>query len=317
MLWKKIVLYYIMVKEKNSHEGCGSMHNYLRSIGFKNLTRKKDLDILINNIIKNPDKKKITEDAQGNVFAELSKEFGESMGISVCGEYMEDEFQMDYYYPYFIGSGVTTEEKVEVERRSDREAYAGICDEVRIGVTLIFYLQNMIEYLQESRAESVARNIPLNTTLTALSIEGKIILPIHKNESQIKSGETNNQKRNHLIAAARDGDEDAIESLTLEDIDTYSAISKRVMKEDIFSIVDSYFMPFGIESDQYSIMGEILNFYIIENSMTLEKSYVITIESNNLIFDICVNQEDLLGEPAIGRRFKGAIWMQGRINYQI
>lgn len=313
-MWKKNILYYI-IKREVSHEGSDRMHNYLRSIGFKNLVKKKDLDVLIKDIIKNPGNKIITEDAEGNVFAELSKEYGEAIGIAVRGEYIEEKFQMDYYYPYFIGSGITTEEKVEVERHSDREAYAGVCDELRIGVTLIFYLQNVIEYLQE--AGSVAKRIPVNTTLSALSAGGKIVFPIYKNESQIKSGENYNQKRSHLIAAARDGDEEAIESLTLEDIDTYSMISKRVMKEDILSIVDTYFMPYGIESDQYSIMGEILNFYTVENDITSEKSYVMTVESNNLVFDVCINQEDLLGEPAIGRRFKGTIWMQGRINYHI
>lgn len=290
------------------------MHNYLRSIGFKNLVKKKDLDILINDIVKNPDKKIITEDSQGNVFAELSKEYGEYIGIAVRGEYVEDEFQIDYYYPYFIGSGISTEEKVEVERHSDRESYAGICDEIRIGITLIFYLQNVIEYLQETNG--IGRKIPVNTTLSALSISGKIVFPIYKNESQIKNGKNYNQKRSHLIAAARDGDEEAIENLTLEDIDTYTMISKRVMKEDILSIVDTYFMPYGIESDQYSIMGEILSIDTIENSMTLEKSYIMTVESNHLIFDVCINQEDLLGEPEVGRRFKGIIWMQGHINYQ-
>lgn len=291
------------------------MHNFLKSIGFKNLTKKKDLDILINDIIKNPDKKVITEDAKGNVFAELSKEYGESIGIAVRGEYVEEEFQMDYYYPYFIGSGVSTEEKVEVEKRSDREAYAGVCDEVRLGVTLIFYLQNVIEYLQETG--SITRTNPANTTLSALSASGKIIFPVYKNESQIKSGENYSQKRSHLIAAARDGDEEAIESLTLEDIDTYSMISKRVMKEDILSIVDTYFMPYGIESDQYSIMGEILNYDTIENSVTSEKCYILTVDSNDLVFDVCINEKDLLGEPAVGRRFKGTIWMQGQINYHI
>lgn len=291
------------------------MHNFLKSIGFKNLTKKKDLDILINDIIKNPDKKVITEDAKGNVFAELSKKYGESIGIAVRGEYVEEEFQMDYYYPYFIGSGVSTEEKVEVEKRSDREAYAGVCDEVRLGVTLIFYLQNVIEYLQETG--SITRTNPANTTLSALSASGKIIFPVYKNESQIKSGENYSQKRSHLIAAARDGDEEAIESLTLEDIDTYSMISKRVMKEDILSIVDTYFMPYGIESDQYSIMGEILNYDTIENSVTSEKCYILTVDSNDLVFDVCINEKDLLGEPAVGRRFKGTIWMQGQINYHI
>ena len=38
----------------------------------------------------------------------------------------------------------------------------------------------------------------------------------------------------------------------------YSQVSKRLANEDIFSIVDTYFMPYGIECDLYSIMGEIL-----------------------------------------------------------
>ncbi len=293
------------------------MHNYLRSIGFRNVKQKQEIKSLIDDIIKNPDNKKITEDEDGNVFAELSREFGQFIGIAVRGEYVDDtNFQMDYYYPYFVGSGVSTEEKVEIEKRSDREAYAGICDEMRIGVTLIFYLQNVIEYLQESQSKS-GRRIPVNTTISALSTSGKVILPVYKNESQIKFSEKYNNNRTHLMAAARDGDEEAMESLTLEDIDTYSMISRRVMTEDIFSIVDTYFMPYGIESDQYSIMGEILDFYTVENKQTAEKCYILTLNSNHLIFDVCINQEDLLGEPAPGRRFKGVIWMQGQINYNI
>lgn len=293
------------------------MHSYLRSIGFRNIKTRQDIKKLIDDIIENPDAKKITEDEHGNVFAELSREFGQYIGIAVRGEYVDDShFQMDYYYPYFIGSGVSTEERVEIERHSDREAYAGICDEMRIGVTLIFYLQNVIEYLQESRTKS-GKRIPINTTISALSTSGKIILPIYKNESQIKDSEKYNSNRSHLMAAARNGDEDAIESLTLEDIDTYSMISRRVMTEDILSIVDTYFMPYGIESDQYSIMGEILDFYTVENKETAEQCYVLTLDSNHLIFDVCINREDLLGEPAPGRRFKGVIWMQGQINYNI
>lgn len=293
------------------------MHNYLRSIGFKNIKKRQDIKSLINDVIENPDNKKITEDEYGNVFAELSREFGQYIGIAVRGEYVDDTtFQMDYYYPYFIGSGVSTEEKVEIEKHFDREAYAGICDEMRIGVTLIFYLQNVVEYLQESRSKS-GRRIPINTTISALSTGGKIILPVYKNEVQIKDSEKYNNKRTHLMAAARDGDEEAMESLTLEDIDTYSMISKRIMTEDILSIVDTYFMPYGIESEQYSIIGEILDFYTVENKQTEEKCYVLTLDSNHLIFDVCVNQEDLLGVPAPGRRFKGVIWMQGQVNYNI
>ncbi len=37
-----------------------------------------------------------------------------------------------------------------IERHADKESFAGACDDLRIGVTLIFYLQNPAEYMTES-----------------------------------------------------------------------------------------------------------------------------------------------------------------------
>ena len=41
-------------------------------------------------------------------------------------------------------------------------------------------------------------------------------------------------------------------------MDTYTAISRRIVSEDVLSIVESSFMPCGVECDQYSVIGEIL-----------------------------------------------------------
>lgn len=290
------------------------MHSFLRAIGFHDMN-KKEVDQLINEIIAHPDKMEITTDSKNNDFAIMQKTFGESIGIYVCGEYLEDEtFQAEYYFPYFSGRGITTQENVDVEKHADKESYAGICDEIKLGVTLIFYLQNISEYLSEKKIRN--KTYGLSTTLSALSLGGKILLPINKDEKQMRNNEKNSQNRNHLIAAAREGDEDAIENLTLEDIDMYSMLSKRIIREDILSIVDTYFMPYGIESDQYSVLGEIIDCHTITNTITNLPVYVMTIDCNDLIFDICIQAEDLLGEPVVGRRFKGNIWMQGRLNYQ-
>ena len=62
-----------------------------------------------------------------------------------------------------------------------------------------------------------------------------------------------------LLSAARNGDQEAMESLTLDDIDTYSKVSRRLITEDVFTIVETYFMPYGVECDEYSILGEIIN----------------------------------------------------------
>ena len=81
------------------------------------------------------------------------------------------------------------------------------------------------------------------------------------------------------------------------------------------SIVSTYFMPYGVECDHYNVLGEILEYHLVQNSLTKEWIYVLTLESHDLVFEVCINKDDLLGEPAVGRRFKGVVWMQGEVIY--
>ena len=291
------------------------MHKFLRSIGFSEL-KKDELEQIFEQIINNPTVHKVATDSEGNEFAEISKEFGEFFGISIRGIYKEDDtFELEYYYPYLCGKAISTREPAEVEKHAEKESYAGICDEVRIGVTLIFYLQNVVDYLAVKKSKSYM-SLAEGVVLGALSTEGKILLPVNKSENKVRNTKKEGTDRNHLIAAARDGDEDAIENLTLEDIDTYSLLSRRMTHEDILSIVDSYFMPYGIESDQYSILGEIMDCTLLQNHMTEENVYCLDILCNDINFSVCINQKDLIGEPEVGRRFKGIVWMQGSIKYR-
>ena len=212
------------------------------------------------------------------------------------------------------GKYISSEEDVSIERHAEKESYAGICDDLRVGVSLIFYFQNVIPYLKFKQKKM----IPIKgttLTLSALSCQGSVLMPIIKNEKEKKKIRQVARNRSHLIEAARKGDEEAIENLTLEDMDTYTTISRKIQKEDVFSIVDTYFMPYGVECDQYSILGEIIECEKIQNALTGEHLYVMTINCNELIFDVCINEADLLGEPAEGRRFKGIVWMQGYINF--
>ena len=286
------------------------MHKFLKSIGFSDF-KKKDLEIILNEIIARPQMVKVTKDSEGNEFAELSKEFATNVGITVRGNYLEnDKFEMEYYYPYFYGTSLTTQEEITVEKHSEKESYAGVCEDSNIGVTLIFYLQNIADYLSEKNRRPSGQKM-YGAYLSGLSVDGSILLPIEKFKE--KANKCRYSERSQLVAQAREGNEEAIENLTLEDMDMYSILSRRVMNEDIFSIVSSTFMPYGIESDQYSILGEILDYTIVENSITKEHIYCMKIECNDLIFDICINSKDLIGEPAVGRRFKGNIWIQGSV----
>lgn len=291
------------------------MHKYMRAIGFSKLGDRREEQRLITDIIMNATYRSYTSNGEDTILAEFCEDFAPGMGIAVCGEFDADEkFSYDYFYPYLRGTGISSCEDVSVERHADKESYAGVCDDIKVGVSLIFYLQNIVPYV---KAQTMDMLPVTGTTLTlsGLSISGNIILPIGKDESEKQRIQKASMSRNKLIAAARRGDEDAIESLTLEDMDIYSTISKKILTEDVFSLVDTYFMPYGVECDQYSVMGEILDISLRVNKITHEEIYVMHLCCNDLEFDICINKNDLYGEPQIGRRFKGVIWMQGYINY--
>ncbi|BDF49254.1 hypothetical protein CE91St56_63770 [Lachnospiraceae bacterium] len=272
---------------------------------------------MIKDVIMNADSRNYTtlDGKEDTVLVEFCKDFAENMGIAVCGEFDEnDTFTFYYFYPYLRGTGVSSMEDVSVERHAAKESYAGVCDDIKVGVTLIFYLQNMIPYIKYRNTDKLpVRGTSL--TLSALASQGSIMMPIIKSENQKKKIQQSTMTRNQLIEAARRGDEDAIESLTLEDMDTYTTISRRIQKEDVFSLVDTYFMPYGVECDQYSVLGEISECHVTRNKLTEEELCLMTLNCNELSFDVCINVKDLYGEPKIGRRFKGVVWLQGAVNY--
>lgn len=291
------------------------MHQYLKAVGFDNIRTKNDLREILADVRERFTHQTIVSYKLGEDFCELRKEYGQCIGISLCGELDEnDVFDPDYYFPYFEGSGISTYADIAVERKIEKEQYVGMCEDSKIGISLIFTLQNGIEYMRERQAGFV-KDLTTSVTFSGLALSGMILLPVIKNESQIKSEKEASDNRKMLINAARNGDQSAIETLTLDDIDTYSQVSRRLATEDVFSIVDTYFMPYGVECDLYSIMGEILAVRRRKNVATGVELYQMKLNVNELQFDVCVPVADVMGEPEIGRRFKGTIWLQGYINF--
>ena len=291
------------------------MHKYMRAIGFSEMNDRKQIRRLINGIVIDSDCREYTTNDEDIIVAQFSKDFAENIGIGVCGEFdEEDKFSYEYYCPYLRPTNVTSNEEICLERHACQESYVGICDETRVGVSLIFYVQNMIPYIKlKAGQKNPLKNATLS--LSALSINGTILMPIFKSEKVTANIAKDTQKRNTLIAAARNGDADAMEALALKDMDIYSNISRKMLKEDIYSLVDTFFMPYGVECDHFSIMAEILEYKLVKNFLTEEEIYKMTVSCNDMVFDICINKKDLLGEPEVGRRFKGSIWVQGYINY--
>lgn len=291
------------------------MHKFLRAVGFSKIKNRKEMTQLIVNSVQHPTSRNYASSNDNELIAEFMKDYSEGLGLAVCGEFdEEDKFVYEYYYPYLIPSAVSTEEDISVERHAAQHSYAGICNENRLGVSLVFYLLNMISYMKYENED----NFPIRGTtlsLSALSIKGQILMPIAKTEEEKEVAKKKVNYRNKLINNARKGDETAIESLTLDDMDLYTTLSRKIRKQDVYSLVDTYFMPYGVECDHYSVLGEITQARKTVNSLTNETVHIMRINCNDMEFDLCINDADLLGEPAVGRRFKGNIWMQGYINF--
>ncbi|MBQ3781826.1 MAG: DUF3881 family protein [Lachnospiraceae bacterium] len=293
------------------------MHSYLRAIGFSNVKNRSDFEKILGIVMNQPTEKTTRELGNKIKLAELKKDFMKDIGIGIVGEYDEKGFfYLGHYFPYCRGNFVSATDDVCINKRVDTDAYTGMYDDMRFGVSMIFYLQNIAGFIQNGKMiEGVAKDV--HVSMSALSVDGKIILGLEQSERQLRHSRADSAQRKRLIAEAKQGNQEAIDSLTIEDIDIYAMVSRRVHNEDLYSIVENTFIPYGSESDNYSILATIKEYSEVVNPMTQEELYVMTLECNDMIFNLCMNKKDLLGVPMVGARFKGSIWMQGFVREKI
>lgn len=288
------------------------MHSFLRAVGFGSIKSRSDEEKLISLVIDNATEKQVFRMSEERSIVELTMEVSEDTGVVVRGETdAKGVFHVAHYFPFCRGNTITTEEPLFVNKRVDTDAYTGMCDDYRLGVSLIFYIQNVVDLLKNPIRKKERRKCPVY--LAALASEGKILLPVEKTIKEAEKVKTDLKNRSALIAEAKQGNPEAMQSLTFDDIDQYAVVSRRIRKEDIYSIVETSFIPYGSESDNYSILGYINSVEKQKNSYTKEEFYVLNVECNEMNYNVCIHVDDLLGEPAVGRRFRGNVWMQGKV----
>ena len=242
---------------------------------------------------------------------EIRKDLSPSVGLCIFG-YLENLgiFVREGYFPYIKDTAVSSTAKCSIERHIDSTVYSGMIDDNRLGMSLIFRLSNSFDYL-----DNISTRIK-STVLYGFCADGKILLPIKKTLVEIENSKQRSQDRTLLIEAAKRGDENAIDTLTTDEALLYSTLNDRIQTEDVYSIVDTLFMPYGMENDIYSIVGNILDIKEEENILTNEKILILKVECSDIELRIAIKKEDLQGEPMVGRRFKGNIWLHGKINQE-
>lgn len=293
------------------------MHKYLRAVGFSEFNTKKQIDDFLKENVKPDNLISSSKTYDNRIIGQHQILVAQTLGLSVLCEEDQDKItRIDYYFPYLKGYDYTMIQECTIERHSDKDSFAGIIDDDRLGIAVIFYLTNINEYKKIIQTNSI-QSIKIDRIfLSALSLEGKIILPLEK-----KSAAVNNF--HSRIVGKRNKDEEDIEDfgdnhfdgMVVDDFTLFNTVSERYKKEDLYSIVETSIIPYGIECDKYLIIAEILSVSYKQNAFTNENLVEMRAVALGLQFNIIINEKDLKGVPKPGRRFRGVVWLQGDVEF--
>ena len=289
------------------------MHKFFRAAGFSEYTTDGTIYRFIRGMVERPENLAARLSlGDGAMLLEYRMPVNQYVGICAAIIHSGSEFsEIQYYYPYFHTGEISSDAACSLERHTAVETYSGIIDEYNIGLSLIFFVTNPMDY--RIQADFNESNEFHGTSLTAFANEAVVLLPVVPQEDYYDDPGSIFEDE-QLLEAAREGDENAIETLTRSDIDMFHQISERIESEDLYSLVDQSFMPCGVECDQYSIIGVITELGSLVNELTQEELWMLKVSCNDVEFWLCIRKDDLTGEPMIGRRLKGKIWMTGKVN---
>lgn len=89
------------------------------------------------------------------------------------------------------------------------------------------------------------------------------------------------------------------------------------LRTRMYSIIETCFlMPCGVECDQYSVIGEITA--VARTKQDYRRGDLLQPDPGlqRHGFPRDNQQQDLLGEPKTGRRFKGQVWIRGTVKFE-
>ena len=316
------------------------MHNnYLKTIGFQKYVSSGQEKNLLASVIANPDRSMLvnlvpdekdlndanrgiyrmgpTEEPKVRQITMIEKYFtrNRELGIRILGEYDEQgHFLTEKVIPFAESGLLSTEVGCTIEMPASSDVLFGLCDDYKVGLTLIFTISNFAEVFEHRRLYKKNPEL-LGVSFCALASEGHVILPVYKTEQQVVQAKKEIESHMKMVEAAKQGDRDAIDNLTVDDVNLYTSVVRRIAHEDLYTVIDTFILPVGVECDQYQVMGTIMEYKLITNEFTGEAIYKILVEANHMPIQVYMAKDDLVGELAQGRRLKCNLWLQGEVAF--
>lgn len=131
--------------------------------------KKQDMAKLLKRLVKEAEMTGRLAEQEGSRFCELRTEVAPGMGVAMIGEMSpKGTFSREYYFPYVKNPDVSSEAECSIQRHTERETYAGLLDEYRVGISLIFYMENSMEYRMRRSARQPVQ--PKGAALTGLAV---------------------------------------------------------------------------------------------------------------------------------------------------
>ena len=290
-----------------------NMESPITAVGFSKTDSEYKIEDIVSEILDSPTKQVASRMSNNDILAEYAKMFAEDtyvmVRIVVKAGQKDTKIQVEQCEPLLESHHVVDVEDLVVECVDDEYTYYAVCEEKETGMQFIFWLQNVVEYVEASNTNQELNKVKI----AGLAMEGTIILPIEKDEEDEILEKEEREKLKVMIQRAREGDEEAKEKLEEEEKELDEQLKERMFEEDFLSIMSGYFVPTTLVDATYAVLGEILEIKLKQNKKTGEEMYWFVLNVNDMPLEIMINKSLLVGQPSIGMRFMGTCWLQGNI----
>ena len=291
----------------------------MRSVGFTRAKFYEHIGFLKKDIAENPDKKVVFSYEDGGLFVELYKLYGNGIGLLARGLMDDNEnIKIESFEAFALYEKDLSVNKYVVEFADNLPLI--VFEDIGTGNELVFALQNRIDFFKdEQRFINHGRSVIFSkdegivkrrVNFTAFSSYGQVILPVHKPSKMVvsKDGEPSEKAASVKFDAS---DEFSIE-LMKKYIDQASGdADSRLLSEDLFSVIEGFFLPMEMNDTEYSMLGEIEAVEEVINPITDEIITRLSLNITGTKLMLIINKRDLIGYPMAGMRFMGTCRMRG------
>lgn len=297
------------------------MGTIMGALGFSKIRGIREIKDMVADVLEKPTHTFMRQYEKDKAIAVYHKKYGEnvySMVKAVIGDGGKDgpesNMRIIECRPYIESIYKLEVQDLEIQEFDASEfIYYVVCEHVETGMTIEFYLQNIIEYL-DCLEDNITDYTGIRIVGTAKA--GSIVLPIEKSQEDIEFEIKEREYLRKMLQRAKEGDKDAIELLQEEEDQMGDQLKERLHREDFLTVMDAYFHLDDFDEPHYSVLGTIKEIAIKENDKTKEKMYWMHVDINGMYIEVMINFEDLIGEPSVGMRFMGSCWLQGTIEFE-